>query len=44
MEQIGAAIDMIEDMDSDAYEVEECKQLFDEAKTLLNEFFNEDEE
>jgi len=44
MEQIGAAIDMMEDMDSDAYEVEECKQLFDEAKTLLDELFNEDEE
>jgi hypothetical protein len=44
LEQIGATIDMMEDMDSESYEVEECKKLFYEAKILINEFFDEGEE
>ena len=44
MEKIGVALDTLEDMDSDAYEVEECKKLFEEANEIINELFNEDEE
>ena len=44
MEKIGVALDTLEDMDSDAYEVEECKKLFVEASDIINELFNEDEE
>ena len=44
LEQIGVTIDMMEDMDSESYEVEECKRLFYEAKMLINEFFDEGEE
>ena len=44
MDKIGVALDTLEDMDSDAYEVEECKKLFEEANEIINELFNEDEE
>ena len=44
LDNIGASIDKMEDMDSESYEVEECKKLFYEAKMLINEFFDEGEE
>jgi predicted acetyltransferase len=44
LDKIGASIDIMEDMDSESYEVDECKKLFYEAKTLVNEFFDEGEE
>ena len=43
LDQIGVGLDTLEDMDSDAYEVEECKRLFDEAKNLVDELTSDED-
>ena len=42
MEKTGQLLDILEDMDSESYEVEECKKLFSEALEMIDELFNED--
>lgn len=40
--KIGQGIDAMEDMDADAYELNECKELFGDAMEYVNRILNED--